>query len=55
MTITHSEYWKAEVKKVVEITREYGYDIDFEFWNKQSIDVISLIIDLYEDPHNYHL
>ena len=48
MEITNEEnYWKRRVEHVAKISKKYNYLCDLEFWMKQPICVISLIIDIY--------
>jgi len=39
------EYWDKKVKKVVSISKEYGYsELNEEFWKRQPAIVMSLIV-----------
>jgi len=43
------EYWNSKLDKIVEISKEYGYDEqDKEFWSQKPCGIISLVIDIYE-------
>ena len=44
------EYWVKKVERVVQISKEFGFDsYDTEFWERQTAGVISLIIDIYSE------
>lgn len=39
-------YWKKRVEHVAKVSKKYDYPYNLEFWMRQPICVISLIIDI---------
>jgi len=48
------QFWKEKIKKVVKISKKYGFDEqNEEFWKRQPAGVISLVVAIESNSEGY--